>query len=132
MKPEFKIDDIVTFNANGTRIKAKVKTIKHGMAGNNLNLIGLPDNRVFYELSGVDKPLKTTCSGLCIVESVFYSFVNSLHEDAMEKLTGEWQRPKEFTDRPEVVRDLLEYGYIECKHVVKNSKTNETICFYRS
>jgi len=127
---EFEVGDLVIFKPYEKAIKAKVTGIKRGYFGNGTCVNG-DDNRIYYELSGVDEPLKSVCTGLCIVESKFFNFINCLHESAMESLTGEWQRPSEFTERGEVVRDLLEYGYIQCKPVVKDHKTGATVNYYR-
>jgi len=129
--PEFKIGETVTFKPYDKPIKARVKAISNGRIGNGLFMDGSPDNRVFYELTGIDEPLFTFTSGLSIVESRFYQFINELHEQAMDKLTGDWMRPGEFTDRPEVVRDLLEFGYVECKRVETDSHTGAEVCYYR-
>ena len=72
MKKEFNIGDEVTFNAYGNKIKAVVKNIKCGMAGNGLNYLGIPDDRIFYDLSGINKSLKTSTTGESIAESIYF------------------------------------------------------------
>lgn len=40
--------------------------------------------------------------------------LNELHTEALNRLPdGEWKRLRQFTDRPEVARDLYAYGYIK-------------------
>lgn len=130
-KPEFKIGETVTFQAYEKPIKAKIKSIQYGMAGNNTNFVGVHDNRVFYELSGIDEPLLLVCTGLSIRESIFYRFWNTLHDEASENLSEQWQRPREIHKHPEVIRDLLEFGYIQCKHETVNTKTGAEACLYK-
>lgn len=39
--------------------------------------------------------------------------LNELHREALERLPrGYWKRLREFTDRPEVARDLCAHGYL--------------------
>jgi hypothetical protein len=130
-KPEFKIGETVTFKPYEKAIKAKVISIQYGRAGNHKNFVGTDDNRLFYELSGVDEPLKSKTTGRAIVESKFYMFWGTLHEEADQNLSGEWQRPKEIHERPEVIRDLVEFGYLQCKRELVNGKTGAEICYYK-
>lgn len=39
--------------------------------------------------------------------------INELHREALDRLPfGQWKRLRQFTDRPEVARDLVAYGYL--------------------
>lgn len=53
---------------------------------------------------------------------------NDLHSAALAKISDKWVRLRGFTDRPEVCRDLVEFGFIE----VKTEKINNyNVCLYR-
>jgi hypothetical protein len=52
----------------------------------------------------------------------------SLHSEALHRIGMGWVRPSDFTDRPEVVRDLARLGLIESKPV---DKGRYTILFWR-
>jgi hypothetical protein len=44
------------------------------------------------------------------------SELNELHREALDRLPrGEWRRLREFTDRPEVARDLCACGYLDTR-----------------
>lgn len=65
---EFKEGDVVTFRAYPDQwIKARVKKV-------NCDVLRLDktDQRVFYELIGIDQPLITKTTGQSIVESKFF------------------------------------------------------------
>lgn len=43
--------------------------------------------------------------------------LNELHREALDRLpSGEWKRLRQFTNRPEVARDLCAYGYLITRH----------------
>ena len=52
----------------------------------------------------------------------------NLHIEALNKCNSAWQRPGAISDRPEVIRDLLEYGHIEC---TRTPKGRGSVCLYR-
>lgn len=60
------------------------------------------------------------------------SWFCELHQEAIEKLAflDDWFRPSKLSARPEVIRDLLTLGIIECKHVPGMGHEN-TICLYK-
>lgn len=66
MNLEFNIGDVVTFNAYGTRIKAKV--VSADMVTKQVSKNIEPE----YELHGIDKPLLSKTSGRAIEESAYF------------------------------------------------------------
>jgi len=64
MKQEFNVGDIVTFRPYNEAIPAKIAAIEPGER----------DGRIFYQLTGVhpQKPVISTCTGKCIIESKYY------------------------------------------------------------
>lgn len=51
-----------------------------------------------------------------------------LHDEASIRLSSQWQRIRDITDRPEVIRDFLSIGLIVAKAQHKN---RGEICLYR-
>jgi len=52
----------------------------------------------------------------------------SLHEEALKRIGTNWIRPSDFTDRPEVVRDIASLGLIES---MEEKKGQYTILWWR-
>jgi hypothetical protein len=68
--PEFKVGDVITFRPYTTSFKLKVGEITRGYDANGRNLVGEPDDRIFYHCSSDGKPPYTNVTtGKSIVES---------------------------------------------------------------
>lgn len=56
-----------------------------------------------------------------------------LHQEAIKKLSSVegWARASQISDRPEVVRDLLSVGLIECEHRPSERRSDNIVCWFK-